>query len=166
METDAINPQVTKYPTQEDIAQKNAAYEEKQLKMYDRIAIALTVLYFFTLFLFYQPISNGPDSNGYYIQARLLVDTGKPWFERESLMQYTSPHWLEYKDKGIIASRYPPGMALVLALPYIIGGTYAMPLMNFVFTALSALGLYLVAKKWIGPLWGLFAMVAIMTNPV
>jgi hypothetical protein len=131
----------------------------------DYAALGITIVYFIVLFLFFQPISNGPDSNGYYIQARLLVDTGKPWFERESLMQYSSPHWLQH-DNGIIASRYPPGMAVLLAVPYMIGGTYALPFMNLVFTSLSLLALYLICRKWIGPVWGLVAMLAMLMNPI
>lgn len=128
-------------------------------------AAGIIILYLFGMALAVEPVSVGIDSNGYYIQARLLVDEGRLWFERESPMQFISPHWLK-ADGDRFISRYPPGFGLLLAPFYAIGGFQGMAYANAVFSALTLLGLYLVAREWTSPWWALAACALMAINPI
>ncbi len=129
-----------------------------------RAAAGLTVAHLLFQLFFYFPVSFGPDANGYLIQARLLVDEGQTWFERESPLQFVSPHWLEIEPDRFY-SRYPPGYSLIQAVVYAVGGIHATPLINIVFTSLSVLLVFLVGREWAGERWGLAAALLMAANP-
>src|SRR4051812_31971377 len=58
-----------------------------------------------------------PDDNGYFAQGSLLATSGRTWFKPESAAQYVGMHWLITPD-GKYVSRYPPGLAVIIALVY------------------------------------------------
>src|SRR5689334_15776976 len=60
------------------------------------------------------PALSEPDDNGYFAQGSLIAQTGRSWFVAESDAQYVGMHWLLTPD-GKYVSRYPPGLAVVIA---------------------------------------------------
>jgi hypothetical protein len=78
---------------------------------------------------FYGPALATPDDNGYWAQGSLLATTGHTWFRTESDVQFVGMHWLVTED-GRYASRYPPGLAVLVAGFYVLLGYEASVLVN------------------------------------
>jgi hypothetical protein len=77
----------------------------------------------------YAPAISHPDANGYWAQGTLIAQTGHASFRPESPVQYIGMHWL-LTDSGLYASRYPPGLAMGVALISRVFGPEASVLLN------------------------------------
>ncbi len=131
-----------------------------------RIALAVLLLVHAAFMAFlYEPVSTGADANGYLVQAQLLVNRGTTTYQTDVPLQFTGPHWLQLED-GHIVSRYPPGLALLLAPLYWLGGAPLMLTLNFLLTTLSLAALYGLCALWIAEPWALFVTVVMAFNPV
>ena len=128
-------------------------------------ALVLTAAHFPFLVSYFAPASSGPDANGYFPQARLIAQHGRTGFTLQSPLQFVGPHWLRSAG-GHYYSHYPPGLSLILAVPFKLIGPNAAFLVNPVLTSLTLLGLFMVVRLWIGAAWGLVAQVAMAVNPV
>ena len=117
------------------------------------------------LMAYFEPAISTPDANGYFAQARLIAEHARTWFEPESPLQYIGVHWLRTED-GRYFSRYPPGLPLVLAVVFKLGGPKAALLVNPILTSLTLLGLFMLCRLWIGEGWGLVAVAGMAVNPV
>jgi 4-amino-4-deoxy-L-arabinose transferase-like glycosyltransferase len=126
----------------------------------------LLVLAGFALFvkLHFAPAIHEPDDNGYFAQGSLIAQTGRSWFVPESDIQYIGMHWLLTPD-GKYISRYPTGMALVIAAVYKLFGFQASVLVNPAMAMLSLLGTFCVAKRLTTPGWALAATILLCINP-
>ncbi len=129
------------------------------------LAGVIVALHFSALFYYFVPVSMGPDSAGYHVQTRQIAEYGRTWFDRESPMQYIPPHWLAFGEDRFV-SRYPAGLPALLAPVYWIGGTYAVALMNPIFTSLALVFLFLTIREWVGTWWALTAMLMMAFNQV
>ncbi len=127
---------------------------------------ASIILFAHVLFIMWlwTPVSTGPDSNGYYVQTRLLADEGRLWTEHEQPFQFISPHWLMVGN-NVLISRYPPGLPLLQAIPYWLFGT-GYTLLNPLFISGTLLAVYLLTRKWVGKPWALLALLITAVNPV
>ena len=74
------------------------------------ILALILIAHFVFMMFFFSPAISTPDANGYYAQARFIAESGRTWFEPESPLQYTGPHWLK-TESGRFFSRYPPRAA-------------------------------------------------------
>ena len=129
------------------------------------ILAATLIAHFVFMMFFFSPAISTPDANGYYAQARFIAQEGRTWFEPDSPLQYTGPHWLK-TESGKFFSRYPPGLPVIAAAVYKFFGAYASLLVNPVLTTLSLLALYLICANWIGRNWGLLAVLVMAFNPM
>jgi len=129
------------------------------------VLIALAVGHFWFLATYFEPAISTPDANGYFAQACHIATEGRTWFEPDTLLQYVGMHWLK-TDGDRYFSRYPPGLALLLAIPFRLAGPEASLWVNPLFATLTLVGLYLLCREWIGEGWGLAAMAAMAANPV
>lgn len=120
--------------------------------------------YGFLLGYHFAPAISTPDANGYWAQGSLLATTGRTWFVPESDVQYIGMHWLVTED-GRYFSRYPPGLAVPIAMAYKAFGYAATVLINPVLSLLGLLGLYLLARRLAGAWWGVLAAVALAVTP-
>lgn len=114
---------------------------------------------------FYAPALATPDDNGYWAQGSLIAREGRSWFIAASDVQYIGIHWLVTDDDRYV-SRYPPGLALIVAMFYRLFGWEASVLVNPILATLTLLGLYLLARRLVGPWWGLAVCAIIAANPV
>jgi hypothetical protein len=130
----------------------------------DRWALVILTAHVLTMILLWSPASTGPDTNGYYVQTRLLGDEGRLWTEYEIPFQYISQHWLVVNDDTLV-SRYPPGIAILQVVPYWLFGS-GFTLLNPILTSGTLLGVYLLARRWVGGQWALIAMGIAALNPV
>lgn len=119
---------------------------------------------FFLMFLF-EPAFSTADVNGCFKQAQLIADHGRTWFQEESPIQYIGFHWME-TDKDRIFSRYPPGLPVIIAIPFKLFGPEAGVLVNPVLTTLTLLGIFLLCRMWIGKEWAVAAVLAMAFNPI
>jgi hypothetical protein len=114
---------------------------------------------------YFEPGISTPDANGYFAQARHLVERGQTWFDAVSPVQYVGMHWLSENGQRYY-SHYPPGMSVLLAVFWVLGGPVAALWMNPILTALTLLGLFFLARVWLGEVWALLAVVVMAINPV
>jgi len=114
---------------------------------------------------YFEPAISTPDANGYFAQARRIATTGRAWFTPESPLQYIGIHWLK-TDSGRYYCRYPPGLPLIQAVIFLLGGPRAALLAHLFMASLTLLGLFLVCARWVGTGWGLVAVVAMALNDV
>lgn len=130
-------------------------------------AVLLAILAAQALYVarYYGPALATPDANGYWAQGSLLAEEGQTWFRPESDVQYIGMHWLATGD-GRYASRYPPGLAVLVAAVCKLCGTGASVLINPVLATLCLLGLFLLARRCCGPVWALAAVAILAANPV
>jgi len=112
----------------------------------------------------FAPAISSPDANGYWAQGSLLATTGRTWFVPDSDVQYIGMHWLVAED-GRYYSRYPPGLAVPIALVYRAFGYPATVLINPVLSVLGLLGLFLLTRRLAGAWWGVLAGVALAVTP-
>src|SRR5439155_14396842 len=91
--------------------------------------VVLVVVYAALLWRGHATGISQPDDNGYFAQGSLLARTGRTWFATESDAQYVGVHWL-LTPAGTFVSRYPPGLAVVVAVVYALGGYAAATLVN------------------------------------
>ena len=124
----------------------------------------LIVVHFLFLAFFFGPAISTPDANGYMAQARLIARQGRTDIVVESPAQYVGDHWMKVSE-GKYYGQYPPGLPALLALVFRPLGWYptlwVLPAMG----SLALLGLYLVAREWVGPGWALLAAGLMAVNP-
>ncbi len=113
----------------------------------------------------FAPAIGSPDANGYWAQGSLLARTGRTWFVPESDVQYVGIHWLVTPD-GRYYSRYPPGLAVVVALVYRLFGHGAAVLVNPVLSLCGLLGMFFLGRRAAGPWWGVLGALALAVTPV
>ncbi|MCP4676432.1 MAG: hypothetical protein GY854_13150 [Deltaproteobacteria bacterium] len=114
---------------------------------------------------YFEPAIWRPDASGYFGQARLIASTGHSWFRPESSAEYIPPNWVTVED-GRVFSKYPPGLPLLAAALYRLGGLKAALLINPVMASLTLLGLILLCRRLIGPWWALVAALILAVNPI
>ncbi len=112
----------------------------------------------------FAPAISTPDANGYWAQGSLLTTTGRTWFVPQSDVQYVGMHWLVTPD-GRYFSRYPPGLAVPIALVYRLFGPSATVLINPALALAALLGMFLLTRRLVGPWWGALSIVLLGGSP-
>lgn len=110
---------------------------------------ALTLAHLLFLANFVRPAFSGPDADGYYAQARMLVLEGRPDFQPESPVQHLGVHWLE-KEDGRFISRYPPGLSIVVGAVWKLLGRDTSLYVNPVLAALTLPLVFLLCRPYSG----------------
>ncbi|HEY7089357.1 MAG TPA: glycosyltransferase family 39 protein, partial [Tepidisphaeraceae bacterium] len=127
--------------------------------------LLIIVIYALLLSTRYAAAISEPDDNGYFAQGTLLAQTGRTWFVPESDAQYIGMHWL-ITPKGHYISRYPPGLAVLIGMLYLVGGYKAALLINPALSVLALVGLFLLARRLVSVGWSLCAVLLMAANPV
>ncbi len=127
------------------------------------LLLVVLAAYAIALHTFYAPAITHPDSNGYWAQGTLLMETGRTWFKPDSNAQYVGMHWLLAPGDKFI-SRYPPGLAVVVGVVWKLFGWEATLLINPALAVLTLLGIYLIVARIASPGWGLAAVVLLAIN--
>lgn len=112
----------------------------------------------------FHPAIATPDANGYWAQGRLLADTGQTWFKPESPLRFIGMHWL-VMDEERYASRYPPGLPVLIAAVCKVFGADASMLLNPLFALASLAGVYFILVRLLSPTAGLTGMLALICMP-
>ena len=128
------------------------------------LAIGLAAGHFLFLLAHCPPSFIGPDANGYFVQAALIAKDGRTALEPESPLSYIGKHWLETAD-GRFFSRYPPGVGILVAIPYALfgpeTGLYLTPLL----ASLTVLLLFLLCRPHVGEWFALGAALVFAVHP-
>ncbi|HEX3356211.1 MAG TPA: glycosyltransferase family 39 protein [Tepidisphaeraceae bacterium] len=124
------------------------------------------ILIGYSLLLYHNfaPAITEPDDNGYFAQGTLLAQTGHTWFKPESDAQYIGMHWLVTPAEQYI-SRYPPGLAVMIAGVYKLFGYKASLLVNPGLSVLALIAMFLLARRLVSTGWSLAATVLLAFNP-
>src|SRR3954470_21429369 len=110
------------------------------------------------------PALSEPDDNGYFAQGSLIAQTGRSWFVAESDAQYVGMHWLLTPD-GKYVSRYPPGLAVVIAGVEKVFGWRGAALVNPAFAVVGLVGFYLLARRLVGEWWAVVGTIILGAMP-
>lgn len=130
-------------------------------------AVAVTVwLLGYAIFMAtrFVPALSEPDDNGYFAQGSLLATTGRTWFKAESDAQYIGMHWLLTPD-GKYVSRYPPGLAVLIAGVEKVAGWRGAALVNPLMALAGLVGFYLIGRRIVGPWWAVAGVVLLGAMP-
>lgn len=129
------------------------------------LAVCLALGHLLFLIVHCPPSYPEPDANGYFAQARFLAENGRTYFKPESPLSYIGRHWLETAD-GRFYSRYPPGVGILTAIPYLFfdpkGGLYLTPIL----AGLTVLLFFLLCRFHIGGWVALAAALVYAVHPV
>jgi hypothetical protein len=126
--------------------------------------VLLLIAYVALLSHNFAPAITEPDDNGYFAQGSLLAQTGHTFFETESDAQFIGMHWLVTpKDQYI--SRYPPGLAVAIAIVYKALGYKASLWVNPALSVLALIAVFLVARRLTSAGWALTATALLAMNP-
>src|SRR3954447_19270498 len=129
------------------------------------LALALIVLGYSTLiYKNFAPAITEPDDNGYFAQGSLLAQTGHTWFKPESDAQYIGMHWLVTPSEQYI-SRYPPGLAVMIAGVYKLFGYKATLLVNPALSIGALIAMFLLTRRLVSTGWSLAATALLAFNP-
>jgi len=126
--------------------------------------VLLVAAHFLFLAYFFSPAISTPDANGYMAQARLIAREGRTDIAVESPAQYVGDHWMVVGE-GHYYGQYPPGLPAMIAVVFRPFGAYASLWVIPIMGSFSLIGLYLVAREWIGPGWALLASALMAVNP-
>lgn len=132
---------------------------------YRIVVLGICLLHFGMLAMFHEPGYNSPDAHGYFLQAKLLAESGRSQLEDDSPVQMIGVHWLETED-GELYSRYPTGFPLIIAFLYKLWGPEAATWINLVLCSLSLPLLYYTTKSLLNPVLGVLAIALLAANPV
>lgn len=114
---------------------------------------------------FYAPALATPDDNGYWAQGSLIAVEGRTWFRPASDAQFVAMHWLLTEDDRCV-SRYPPGLAVLVAIAYRVFGYEASVLVNPVLASLALIGVCLLGRRLAGRWWALVLPAVLAATPV
>jgi 4-amino-4-deoxy-L-arabinose transferase-like glycosyltransferase len=112
----------------------------------------------------FAPAISEPDDNGYFAQGTLLAQTGHTWFKPQSDAQYIGMHWLIAPGETFI-SRYPPGLAVIIAVVYKLFGYKATLWTNPALAILALVGMFFLSRRLVATGWALAATVVLAANP-
>ncbi|MFA5203702.1 MAG: hypothetical protein WC708_04775 [Lentisphaeria bacterium] len=124
----------------------------------------LLALHLAWLWARFTPAIAEPDDNGYFAQGTRLAQEGRSWFLPESDAQYLGMHWL-LTPSGRYLCRYPPGLSLLVAGAYGIGGWQGCLWLNPLLSVLALAGSFVLARRLLAPGWALAATAVLAANP-
>jgi len=128
------------------------------------LAGVVLVAYAMFLGVHYAPAIVTPDANGYWAQGSLLAETGGTSLEPTSPVQYIGMHWL-LEDSGAYFSRYPPGLAVPIAVTCKLLGPESSVALNPLLALLALAGVFLLGRLVAGDWCGLAAALLMALNP-
>jgi hypothetical protein len=128
------------------------------------LAIGLAISHFLFLFAHCSPSFLGPDANGYFAQAAQVATSGRTALEPESPLSYIGTHWLETAD-GRFFSRYPPGVGILVAIPYELFGPEAGLYLTPLLASLTLLLLFFLCRLHAGEWFALGAALLFAVHP-
>ncbi len=114
------------------------------------LALLLALGHFLWLRQISPPVFSSPDAGGYYPQTALIAETGHDWFRPQTPLRYLGTHWLETAD-GRFFSRYPPGVGILMLIPYKVFGPGPALRLTLLLASLSLLLAFLLIQKRAGP---------------
>ncbi|MGD8699006.1 MAG: glycosyltransferase family 39 protein [Gemmatimonadales bacterium] len=126
---------------------------------------ALVGLHFLFVAAYVEPSLSGPDASGYFAQAKMLATEGRTYQEIDAPLQFLGAHWLDAGD-GRYFSKYPPGLPLMLSLPYRLLDPRAAFWVDPLLASLALIALFLIARRWMADGWGGVAVALMAVNPL
>lgn len=129
------------------------------------LALLLALFHFSFLMHYFEPAISTPDANGYFAQARHLVDTGHSYLAKESPLQFVEGHWIEAENDRVY-SYYPPGLSVVVAPVLRFFGWKAALIVNPILATASIVLVFFISRAWIGGWYGLAASALLALNGV
>ena len=132
---------------------------------YQVLLFALVAVHFAFLASHCAPAFSGPDANGYFAQAGLLANTGSVELVPSSPLSYIGMHFLE-TPAGEFWSRYPAGVAVLTAIPYVLFGPNVAVLLTPLLASLTLVCLFYLARPWIGGGYALLAAALFALHPL
>ena len=128
------------------------------------VALIFCILYLIFILHYFYPAITTPDANGYFVQARLIAESGITYLQPESILQYIGPHW-HYSILNQYFTTFPPGFPLILAFVYTVFTPKIVFLVNPILATIVLFGFFLLSRFLFGNKWGLYSLIIIAVNP-
>ncbi len=126
-------------------------------------AALLIAAYALILAWLHHPGTVAYDANGYWAQGSLIATQARTWFRPACGAQHLGMHWL-LGDDGRYVSRYPPGLAVLVAGLYGLFGFRAGTLLNPILAVAALIGFHLLARRLLRPWMAVAATALLATN--
>ncbi len=125
----------------------------------------LLLLYGLVQARYFTPAVCETDTAGYVMMAERLA-AGQPVGQPEAdIFLFQSHVWVE-NQQGEVIAKYSPGLPLLMALGYRLGGETGLFLVSPVAGGLALLGAFLLFRLWMSGPAAWFGMLALAANPM
>lgn len=114
---------------------------------------------------FYEPTNLGVDQNGYNVTARLLAQHHRLYFVPHNPWQFVGMMMIQTPD-GHIFAKYPPGMAVLGVVGWLLHGPRGMYLVDPICTVLACLASFFLFRQAVGNFLALMGVIWLACNPV
>ena len=129
------------------------------------LAVCLSFGHFIFLLAQCHPSFPEPDAGGYFVQAAFLAKYGKTSLQPESPLSYIGKHWLEIEE-GRFYSRYPPGIGILVTIPYMLIGPEAGLYVTPFLTSLTVLLTFIWCRLHLGGWTAIAAALVYAVHPL
>lgn len=126
---------------------------------------AILALHALVLHLYYVPVVNGSDANGYHVAARMIEKHGRLCQLPTDDLAFLGRQWV-FNDRGEAYSKYPPLYPALNGLLMKGFGEAVGLLLNPLAAWLVVLGTYFLCRCWLSGWWAVAAALVLATNPV
>lgn len=130
------------------------------------LLVIFVALLAMALATFYLPAHQGPDQNSYDVAARMLVEHHQLYFTLHNPWQFVGVNEVELPD-GRIYPKYPPGVSMLAAMAWIIGGgPTAMYLLDPICVVLACWISFFLFRTMVGDFLALMGVIWLACNPL
>lgn len=138
--------------------------------LFGTLLVTIAALYFAALLAHWYPANPGVDQNGYLVGGKLIATTGTYGFIPKNPFSFVGAMWNLGPDGKTYYPKYPLGLPWIYAtLIHLFGttrGTYACHLVSPVCATLSVIGVYLLARPYVGGFGAVLTALLLALSPV
>lgn len=125
----------------------------------------MVIAYGVLLAVFFVPAHPGVDQNGYMTTGRELAQHGRLYYIPRNPYQFVGAMMVQLPN-GRVYAKYPPGVGMLAALAWKIGGRYAIYLIDPMCVLLGMIAAYFLFSPFVDEFLALIGVLLLMTNPV
>ena len=129
------------------------------------IGAIIIAVYGILLMTFFVPAHQGVDQNGYMTTGRELAQHGRLYFVPNNPYQFIGAMMIQLPD-GRVYAKYPPGVGILAALAWKIGGRYAIYAVDPICMVVGMAAAYFLFSQLVDEFLALIGVLLLTTNPV
>ncbi|MGN6724640.1 MAG: ArnT family glycosyltransferase [Tepidisphaeraceae bacterium] len=133
------------------------------------IAVVFVAGYLCFILQYWAPAHPGVDQNGYLVGGKMLAHTGSMGFKPQDPLGFVGGMWVRNDSTGINYPKYPIGLPLLYACVLWVFGASGVAyahLVSPVCTGVAVLGMYFIARQFVGVYAALLAMLVLAFSQI